>query len=187
MQELIVPTPPCTTAPLATAIEAHPSLVSLSLACDPRRAHSTGGVGLQEVELLTEVLPSTNVESLSLAFNRVGDDGLATLLQGIAQISSLDLENAGINEVRRVEWCAGGLPPVTGPPPTLSFTGAALWQTNFATRLEPRSSQRLLQLTRPSLAPSTFQTTMLVGRRKHWLRRLKLRAPSRLLGTKAQR
>ena len=84
--------------------------MSLSLARDPRRAHSTGGVGLQEVELLTEVLPSTNVESLSLAFNRVGDDGLATLLQGIAQISSLDLENAGINEVRRVEWCAGGLP-----------------------------------------------------------------------------
>lgn len=81
------------------ALESHPALVSLSLARDPRRARFEGGVSSEDIELLCEVLPSTGITQLSLAFNRVGDEGLTTVANALAatKLTALDVEGASVN------------------------------------------------------------------------------------------
>jgi hypothetical protein len=77
----------------------HPSLTSLSLARDPRRARFEGGVSVTAISSLVKVLPTTNIDHLSLAFNRVGDSGLGLIAASLksTKLKTLDLENADIN------------------------------------------------------------------------------------------
>jgi len=81
------------------AVEQHPTLTGLDFSRDPRRAHHGGGMSADDVELLMQVLPNTNVESINLAFNRIGDEGASTIAGALrkTKLKSLDLETAGIN------------------------------------------------------------------------------------------
>jgi len=81
------------------AVELHPSLTSLNLMRDPRRARFEGGVGSVAVATLLKVLPNSNIDHLSLAFNRVGDANIARLAAALkdTKLNSLDLENTDIN------------------------------------------------------------------------------------------
>jgi hypothetical protein len=71
------------------------------LARDPRRARHDGGISQDDLDLLVSVLPQTGIEHLSLAFNRIGDNGLSLLADGLhgTKLTSLDLETASINAV----------------------------------------------------------------------------------------
>merc|ERR1719231_2226210 len=75
-----------------SAIDFHPSLTSLSFARDPRRARFDGGVSASEVATLLKVLPNTNIQHLSLAFNRVVDFGLSLISAGLknTKLESID-------------------------------------------------------------------------------------------------
>jgi len=66
---------------------------------DPRRARFEGGVGSVAVATLLKVLPNSNIDHLSLAFNRVGDANIARLAAALkdTKLNSLDLENTDIN------------------------------------------------------------------------------------------
>jgi len=82
-----------------SAVDMHPSLTSLSLARDPRRARFEGGVSVTAISSLVKVLPTTNIDHLSLAFNRVGDSGLGLIAASLksTKLKTLDLDNADIN------------------------------------------------------------------------------------------
>ena len=90
------------------ALKEHPALESLSLARDPRRARSEGGVSLDDLDDLLTVLPTTAIAHLSLAFNRLGDEGLEILANALAStgITSLNVETAGINAAGAVALAA---------------------------------------------------------------------------------
>jgi hypothetical protein len=65
---------PC---PATTAIEMHPSLTTLSLARDVWRAHSPGGVGVDEILALVDVLPNTKyVSTVSTYSGLSGSDSV---------------------------------------------------------------------------------------------------------------
>jgi hypothetical protein len=84
---------------IIAAVEMHPSLSTLSFARDPRRARFPDGFTEGDLIHLLEVLPNTNVEHLSLAFNRIGDAGLELIASELheTKLKSLDLESASVN------------------------------------------------------------------------------------------
>jgi hypothetical protein len=84
---------------IISATEMHSSLTRLSFARDPRRARFQGGVTTENILDLFEILPNTNINQLSLAFNRVGDVGMQLIAQYLSntRLTSLDLESSDIN------------------------------------------------------------------------------------------
>lgn len=84
------------------AIEMHPTLTRLSLAQDAvaykKVDHSS--ISLDDLENLFEILPNTNIASLSLAFNRLGDVGMELISNKLSKtdkLVELDLSNTAIN------------------------------------------------------------------------------------------
>jgi len=81
------------------AVEMHSSLKSLDFSRDPRRARFDGGVSRSDLELLLGVLSKSKVLDLNLAFNQIGDSGVALIADALASINleSLNLETSGVN------------------------------------------------------------------------------------------
>jgi len=84
------------------ALEMHPSLRKLSLARDPFRARAKGGMEADDMLVLLDVLPSTNIEDLDLAFNvEIGDEGVSLLCDHLTEIKLkyLNLQTTGLTDV----------------------------------------------------------------------------------------